>query len=338
MKKLDYISPSGIARYKKSREEFYLKYLALDKMEDEPQSQPMAVGSAFDAYCKSYLHEKLFGKGNDPRFEFKAIFEAQVSPEQRDGALLAGKYCFDIYRSTGALTDLLLDLQKAVNTPRFEVDIKGVISGYREGALSEFHGITFYGKPDVTYINHSGMNIVLDFKVNGYYSTYKKSPVPGYVRLRGDVKNSKHHRDASLLMHGGMLINSAKHLEDVDDTWATQLTVYSWLTGGEVGGDFIAAIDQLCCSPSGTFIENSKVVKPDIRIAEHRLRIKPTYQHSVFALAQEIWTVSHSDHFFRDMTKEESQGRCQLLDQEAASLRGTGSQQDKDFIAITRER
>jgi|SRR5215471_281790 len=331
MRKIDYLSPSAIQKFKDSKDEFYLKYLCFDRVQDEPQSLPMAAGSSFDAYVKNYLFERLFGKGYDPKFDLQSLFDAQVQSHNRDTAYEVGKYCFDEYKQTGALTDLLLDLQQSVNVPRFEVEIKGVVSGYREGMIKESYGITFLGKPDLFYINKAGMFVILDWKVSGYYSKYNTSPLAGYVRLRGDGKKSGHHRDCILLMHGGTLINGGTYLEQLNEQWATQLSIYAWLGGSEIGDDFIAAIDQICCSPSGTN-------KPLIRVAEHRLRITPKFQHSVFATAQHIWTLCHSDHFFEELTKEESQARCALLDTEAKALRGDGSQKDQDFLRITRER
>ena len=61
----------------------------------------MSVGGSFDAYAKSALHERLFGKGAAPQFEFQTIFENQVEPHNRDFALEAGKYIFDCYVLTG---------------------------------------------------------------------------------------------------------------------------------------------------------------------------------------------------------------------------------------------
>lgn len=334
MKKLEYISPSRLNLWKQSPDDFYLRYMALDKLEDDPQTMPMSVGSSFDAYVKSFLHEKLFGKGHDPRFDFQAIFEAQVEPHVRDFALEAGKHCFEVYKETGALSDLLLDLQKAVNVPRFEIEVKGVVNGYREGVTLDVGNITLLGKPDVFYINFGGCHVIIDFKVNGYCSKYRISPMPGYIRLRGDYKKSGQHKDCSLYMYHGTMINGGAYLEDYDVSWATQLAIYGWLCGAEVGEQFITGIHQLCCTPSGVI----GVKRPTIRIAEHMLRIRSDFQYKTFADCQRLWELCFSDHFFRDMSKEDSLARCRLLDEQAAAMRGDGSEKDQWFDQMTRPR
>ena len=56
MRKPEYLSPTSISLHEKDVDEFYSRYLADNKMPRMAQTQPMAIGSAFDAFCKSYLH------------------------------------------------------------------------------------------------------------------------------------------------------------------------------------------------------------------------------------------------------------------------------------------
>jgi len=343
-KTLRYLSPTGISTYRKNPEQFYLDYLAPIDRVREPQTQPMAIGSSFDAYVKNYVHEKLFGKGHDPKYAFDNIFEAQVSQEWRDWARLHGMYLFDIYEKSGALADLMLELSQAINIPQFEIEVMGAVHSdrakqgdpgragetgtEREAKTMVRGGVTFLGKPDVFYINKFGSHVILDFKVNGYLSRTPVSPMPGYVRLRRDRKKAGKHDDCRLLMHNGTLINGAGFLEQTNIDWATQLSVYAWLLGCTVGEDFIAAIDQICCAPNGSEF-------PDIRIAEHRMRVGADFQHDTFTFAQGIWEAAHSDHFFRDLTKTESDMRCGLLTNQLQMSFDT--QKDADtFLNMTR--
>jgi hypothetical protein len=323
-RKLKYISPSGISKFRKDPETFYLRYTATHAPGEESQTQAMSIGSSFDAYAKSYITEKLFGKGHDPKYEFQTIFEAQVSPQWRDWARLHGLYVFEKYQKCGALADLLLDLQQAVNVPKFEIDVTGVISNQREGKTIMHGGVTFLGKPDVFYINKHGAHVIVDWKVNGYLSKSAWSPMPGYVSLRGDSKKTGHHKDCRLTMHHGTLINGAASLHDYNVDWATQLSVYAWLCGCEVGEDFIAGIDQICCGPTGTEF-------PDLRFATHRMKISPTFQRETFELSAEIWNRSHSGHFFTEYSQEESQNRCKLLDEQSQRL----LEMPEEFLAMT---
>ena len=282
-----------------------------------------SVGSAFDAYVKSYLHEALFGKDNDPRFAFQAIFEAQVEPHNRDWALQAGKQCFEAYKFSGALADLLMLLNTASNAPRFEFDLHGAVDGKREGVTDNIGGVIFLGKPDLHFQNQEKFDIVHDWKVNGFCGRTATSPKKGYLKIRdgwlGDQSryNNTHHKDAQPIRHNGMVINGVHMLEDVDEQWAGQLAVYGWLLGQPVGSDFIVSIDQLACAPG-----------PRIRVAEHRTRISEKFQWDYFAKAQHVWDVVHSDHIFRDLSLEDSQQKCATLDAAANAL------SDDEFAAV----
>ncbi len=323
-RKLKYLSPSGISKYRSDPESFYLRYCASHAPGDEPQSQAMAIGSAFDAYAKSFIVEQLYGKGYDPKYEFTNIFEAQVDSRWRDWGRMHGLYVFEIYRKSGALADLLIELQQAVNKPRFEIEVTGVINNQREGVSMSRGGVTFLGKPDVFFINKHGAHVIIDWKVNGYLSKQPKSPMKGYVQLRQDLRKTGKHKECVPTLHHGVLINSVASLHEFDVSWATQLSVYAWLLGADIGSDFIAGIDQICCAQNGTEF-------PDLRIAEHRSKIAPSFQHETFRLAQDIWDRAHSDHFFREMSKEDSQARCKILDE--TSL--TQSDLDPLFLEMT---
>lgn len=328
MRKPQYLSPTSLALFYKNQQEFYLSYMADRSPPRFPQTQPMSVGSAFDAYAKSFLHERIFGVGHDAKFAFDAIFESQVEEHNRDWARRAGQHVFDEYKQSGALSDLLLDLQKAIGPPKFELKIQGTINGHREGVTISMNDVPLLGKPDVAYINKFGGNVIFDWKVNGYCSRSGASPMQGYVRLREGKVNKGQHKSAQLMSHKGIMINVGSYLEHFDEDWARQLAIYGWLCGMDVGSDFIAAVDQVVCRPGAT--------QPELRFAEHRLRISPNYQWKTFAKAQYAWEVINSDHFFRDVSFEESQARCLGLDNMAQALEGEGTENDQWFSKITR--
>jgi PD-(D/E)XK nuclease superfamily len=332
MKKIAYLSPTSIRLFDENMKEFYLNYLSDNRPDKFPQTKPMAVGSAFDAYAKSFLHEHLFGKGKDPRFDLQTIFEAQVEQQNRDFAYTAGKHCFDQYKNSGALSDLMLELGKAVGEPRFELEIRGVIEGKREGVTLNVEDVVFLGKPDVFFINSQGAHVILDWKVNGYCSGYGVSPLAGYVRLRERTdtgwRNKGQHKNAQPMSHQGVVINCAGYLEDVSKEWAQQLSIYGWLCGQDIGADFIVAIDQLVCKPGGEY--------PHIRIAEHRTRVRKDFQWNTFVQAQKIWEIVHSDHIFREMSLEDSKAQCVALDGIKEAMKGDGSTADQWFASAMR--
>jgi hypothetical protein len=320
-----FLSPSAIGQWLSDREEYYMRYITDNPPPKIPQSQPMSIGSAFDAYAKSYLVTKLLGP--KPEFEFDTIFASQVEPHNRDWAKKHGLHAFEAYKHSGALAELMLELSRASSTPRFEFEVEGRIPH----SLC-IDGVPLLGKPDVYFVTNVGAHIVVDWKVNGYCAKNGIIPKKGYVKVRdGSVeKGPKHghsHKDAHLLMVGGLEINIGHFFEDVDKDWARQLAIYAWLLGEPVGGNFIICVEQLACAPSGEY--------PTIRVASHRGRISADYQHGLMKQAAEIWMAVNRGHVFIEMTKEANDERCKTLDKLFEAYKGTTSQ-DVWFQKMTR--
>ena len=299
---IEYLSPTSINQFQKDEEEFFFRYLCSVKLPREPQTQPMAAGSAFDAYVKSYLYSSLFGKGHDLRFELGTIFEDQVAEHNHDWALEAGRHIFEEYKAAGCLADLMLELNQAVGKPRFEFTVQDTVS-------SNIGDITLLGKPDVFFINSQGARVIYDWKVNGYCSPRVKSPMKGYVRLRSKVDGTWYpsiHKKVRLEIFKGIAINTAMHLEDGNKDWADQLSIYSWLLGEPIGSEeIIFGIDQICGPIGG------------LRFATHRLKITPEYQFNLFELIKDIWDRIQTGRVFKDLSLEENTARCELLEQRA---------------------
>src|SRR5689334_20567317 len=141
MRKPEYLSPSSLSCWLKDPTEYYRRYLSDIKPDKFPQDRAMASGSAFDAYVKSHLHDVIYGKNHKDsnKYQLKEIFEAQVEPQNRDWAWPVGAYLFACYKESGALADLLMDLSQASDDPRFEIEVKGVITGPLESDTG--HGL-----------------------------------------------------------------------------------------------------------------------------------------------------------------------------------------------------
>jgi hypothetical protein len=339
MRELAYLSPTSISKWEEDPEAFYLYYLSENRPPREPQTQPMSIGSAFDARAKSYLYEMLFGPQHDPKFSFDAIFEAQVEPHNRDWALQHSEYVMEQYRQSGALLDLMLELKHSQGTPRFEFEVRGAVHGYREGVQIEFSQGTLtscilLGKPDVHFVNKDGASVVLDFKVNGYCSRTPPSPMRGYLRLRSAGKTDLGmHKSCMPMVEKGMRINVAEYMENLNKDWARQLAIYAWLLGESIGSRFILAIDQICC-------DATRAGLPGIRVAEHRCVVGPKFQHATFLRACEIWEIIKSGHIFRGtpdepISREDSEARCRALDGIKDALAGDGTTDDEWFSNVT---
>lgn len=319
-----YLSPTSVALFYSSIDEFYLKYLADTPPPRMPQTAPMSVGSAFDAHVKSYIYEKFYGK-KDPDFELTTIFEKQVEPQNRDFALEAGAYCFECYKKYGSLADLMLELDAASEAPRMEFTVEGKVA--HDTCVD---GVPLSGKPDLRFVTKEGLQVVYDWKVNGYCGNGNTSPAKGYVMVRGDVsfnKLNQMHKDTHLMHVGGLRINIGQYLEQVKEDWAQQLSIYSWLLGMPVGADFVIGIDQLVFQNPGR----------KCRIAAHRCKISPLYQRECFSKIAWAWKVIQSGHIFRDLTPEASGQKQAMLDQQFAAFVGDGSAAEKWFTETFRQ-
>ena len=333
-----YMSPTSLKTFEGNIDEAYLKYLAETRAPRLPQTAPMSVGSAFDAYVKSYLHFALFGNyGDSDAYAKESIFEKQVEPHNRDWAKLAGQHTFNVYKTCGALADLMLELGTAVNKPRFEFELLGAIE-------THIGDVPLLGKPDIYFINGEGARVILDWKVNGYCGKSTTSPMPGYIMIRdgwlpsekkASSGNRMPHKDCFPTPFKGLKINTMAFMDNLNEEWAAQLSIYSWLLGEEIGSqDLIVGIDQIVGQPSGAVIVHKESALrpgelihrdfehrvPWLRVASHRLKVNASYQFDLQNRLAEMWGRITSGHIFKELSREESDGRCRMLEEQAAML------------------
>ena len=326
MRKPEYLSPTALKLYKENRDEYYLRYLADTRSPRDAQTQPMAIGSAFDAYVKSHIHEVLFGKERTKgsAYELHTILEKQVEKQHLMWAREHGAYVFAQYKASGALADLFLELDGAIGTPRFEFDIQGEVRGIDK----TIGGVVFMGKPDCYFTNSLGCGVILDWKVNGYCSAWPTSPKPGYICIKPGYSM---HPNCDRGPFKGMMINVGTTLDRVDAEWAAQLSIYSWLCGEEIGSDFITAIDQIVCNTKKLSLQ-----WPELKFAQHRCCVSREFQETLFRDAKELWDSIQREHYFWDLTKEESDSRCELLNGRAKAMWEVAeSDEDKMFQSMT---
>ena len=75
-----YLSPSALGVWRKHTEKYFLQYLADNRPPRYPQTQPMSVGSAGDAYFKNYISTSIFGKDAKPQFDLDNLIELSQLP------------------------------------------------------------------------------------------------------------------------------------------------------------------------------------------------------------------------------------------------------------------
>ena len=306
MRTVEKISPTSLHLWETDREQFYLRYLAEARPEREPQSGAMAVGSSSDAFVKCALYHHIFGHDGNGEYDLKTLVNKQVQNEDiRTWAWDAGKHVFDCYRTWGLYDILLEELLQSEEDPRFEFELKGLVGD-----------VPVTGKPDLWYKRN--VQVVYDWKVNNYCSKNAASPKKFYKTCRdcwgpdqgkptrgfkdGVVKAHPKYKEID---HFGHLIGD-HWLEEVDKTWADQLCIYSWLLGSEVGdSDVIVGLDQIACKPADP---------PLIRVAQHRCRVSKQWQESLYARLQACWKTIQSGHIFDDLSREDSDATCEVLD------------------------
>jgi len=326
-----YLSYSSLSLFEADPDEFYLKYLAENRPARLPQTGPMCVGSAFDAYVKSALHEALFGKSADPAYELKALFESQVEPHNRDFGWKAGEYCFERYKTTGSYDELLALLQQSTEPPRFECDLKGTVGD-----------APFTGKPDCRFVVDLGqgrISVVFDWKVRSFCSKYAASPSKGYALCR-DAFSGKpsrsHGKSHGMYMEWdfrGMKINR-DYMENCHPEYADQCCLYGWLLGEPVGSEeTLVFIDELVCKPTGVALEGEY---PLIRVANHRSRVTAEYQQKLVGRVNTCWCAITSGHVFLDLTREESDDKIEMLDGMGVALASDSSKEEDWFSEVTR--
>lgn len=316
----EYISPSSLSKFYADRESYYIDYISDAKPGREPQNNHMAIGSAFDAFIKSYLHEKLIGK--DPKYEKETLFNMQVEPQNRDIAWKDAQIIFDKYLHEGCVADLLIDLNRCIGQPKFESEIRGKVQ-------KDIHNVTFLGRPDIYFLSHEACRVIFDWKVNGHYTRNPHSPMKGYTKLydNGQVKT---HPDAFILKHKGININVTHKLEDLKVDWADQFAIYAWLCGEPVGADFIVAVDQIVC-------DNTKTPRK-IRFAAHRMLVSAEYQHKLYDKAAKMWKAITTGHIFFELPRDVSDAKCATLEVRAGNIKNNNVVATELFKTMTRER
>ena len=286
-----------------------------------PQERPASAGSSFDAYVKAHLQHDL-GLG-DFQTLFDHYYAAQVEPQNQEWAREEGAYIFDCYVVSGFYRDLL-SLLKVAERPRFEFTVEG-----------EINGVPFSGKPDLGFETELGIEVVHDWKVNGYCSKSAVSPHKSYMKCRDGFvgKQTKshdtEHKEFLGIIHMDLTINTT-YLEFANPKWADQLSLYGWALGEKIGDeDVVLSIHQIVAKPADP--------RPQLRVAQYRARVQASYQQELARRFRRCWDAITRGHVFQDMSREDSDARCAILEDTAIGLQTDGSSLDSYFSEATRE-
>lgn len=301
--RLKSISPTALKLFEESPTEFWIKYLD-SGIAKEPQTQPMSIGSGFDAYVKHHIAEVF----NLPIHRDRdALFSKQVEPHNQAWCREHAPYVFNEYVQSGSLADLIRVLQGKEIRMEFRAD--GTING-----------IPLNGRPDL-WFSGNGVNFVYDWKVNGYCSRSPVSPDKGFVMCRrgpsykGRGTFDTFHDDCLIGDWNGVPVNKTGYIKA---DWQDQLIIYGWLIGEPFGKEFGIGVDQIACN-------NKDAIngKPQIRVAQHRAIAKVETQMILMDRLGKMWEAVQA-------------GPSEEILSHIRGLRGDGSEKDDMFQRMCR--
>jgi hypothetical protein len=338
----EFLSPSSKSKWLADRVGYYLKYLTDVKQPREPQAIFMGVGSGFDARVKSEILTRVMGKPllSGSAYDFETLFEKQVEHHHRDRSLALSTEVYDSYVASGAMDALMKDIEKSPSAPMMEERLKGVVGKS-----------TLLGLPDLVYIDAiSGFKVICDWKILGSASAKGggASPPQGFQIVRdgwSDGKPSKNNLGSHAKYTDRVIASQPNPfaawdlpdykcvvgdvgLEDFNMDWADQMSTYAWLLGSKVGAqDFIVRIECAACR------HPKKIEGMRIKWSTHMNQVSPTHQLGLIKTYNKMTEQIASGHIFDDLTREENDERCEILEIQAAApknvhpaLRGIGGQ------------
>lgn len=234
-KEVKYWSPTGFIAATECEFSHYLRRLSNHLLPQEPQSPPMAVGSAFDSFVKAELARRL-GK---PEYKNKLSKLLETVSNENDQYIKAGHDLFNIYVANGCLENLIND-----GLEEIELSIEKSIGGeIVPGTETMFGSIPLFGKPDASL---RGL-IPHDWKVNGYGSNSGQSPKQGYKRCISNGVDKGPHKKVGMT------------LEEIDYKWGVQLVFYNWMLGNHYTDNLYGSIDQIACRGDTVAIASFRV-------------------------------------------------------------------------------
>lgn len=239
---LKYLSPTTFIRYLNCPEQ--VRLMKVERVIDKggyDQTLPMAVGTAFDALVKGELNR---------RFNTVEAM-ADILPQNRSAIQVAESIM--LHYKMGPLQALKAE---GVGYTAAEQEVELEYEGVRSVCM---------GLPDLVLTDGT----VVDWKVNGAFSSWGAQPFEGWVRCYINGKDQGPH---------------PKHedgitMEQINRDWAIQLYLYARLLGHRPGNKLRVGIEQIA-------IDKDNVV----RCVSYRAFISPAFQIAMEIKFHEAYT------------------------------------------------
>lgn len=249
---IEYLSPSSLKMFESEPVNFYLRKLGPEesKPADEEQGFPAAVGTAFDAAVKLMLSSTLGLKCPPLEEMLKKVTTEKERACAMGYSLLVG------YMACGAMSALMAEGPTGVEV-------------HPEARFAPGTRVPIKGQLDATLKMKKQKQIVIhDWKVSGANRPGEVSPRKGYARLwDSDTPGVARpaHKDYGI------------PFEEIDEHWATQLTIYGWNMGHPLK-ELLASIDEVCVGKDGR-----------VRVAQFRSHVGLAFQRKVKARLVSAW-------------------------------------------------
>ncbi|MCP4896280.1 MAG: hypothetical protein GY906_04830 [bacterium] len=303
-----YLSPSGLACWERNPDEYFMRYIVPKSLAParDPQTSPMAVGSAFDALVKAHIFKLFFGlsKANEEAYLIRDLVNLQCEPHTLPDALVIASDVFEQYRASGALGNLIDVIRRSTVAPKMEFTVQGTIGG-----------VPMLGKPDLHFNTNLHREVIADWKVSGSVSKAGVSPQQGYqlaldVWPKSRTNGMAHKKYAPVLHESGLWVSGWK-MNESTYYWADQLSTYAWALGHAVGDEgWVARIEQLACRPGPA---DNPTGQLRVKCVTHQSTVDSSYQWDLLERYKRCWSHVSKCHYWPELSLTESQARGNLI-------------------------
>jgi len=306
-RKPTYLSPSALACWEKSPDEYFNRYVIPSDVRPPrpPQTDPMSVGSAFDALVKNRINVDLNGYWVTKESEYALcdLIRTQCEEHTLPESLVIACDLFEQYVECNAYGALLETIRAATIVPRMEFTVRAEISG-----------VPLLGKPDLHFNTAKFCEVITDWKVSGSVSKRGVSPQQGYMickDIHGSRSNGESHKRFQPSLHeSGLIVNGWK-MNESTDYWADQLTTYAWALGHAVGDEsWVARIEQIACRPAPATATDDRL---RAKCVVHQSTVDRDYQYNLIERYQRCWSHVEKGHYWPELSLTESQARGNLI-------------------------
>ena len=241
-RQLSHISPSTFIKAMNCTYWLYLARLAGFPYVEQPRSEAADIGSAFDIFIKDYIARQ---RGMDTPFLDPTLHANKITTE---GSLDKGRSIAEAY----------------IKTPLVKYYIEAKTLRLDQELYLNMDGIPILGQLD-SIPNET----TADWKTKGFTTTRNMSPSPAYD------ERYDYHIDTHDIVKRAKHDNAGLPLEQINETWATQMTFYNWLLGN--------------ASAKIVLDEITRINEDHVSFCRFKTHISEHFIHEIFKKLYDLW-------------------------------------------------